>query len=90
MPRPVLCHFCHLRKVSVHGGDLHCSVACRKNAAAVKQEAEVKLASNGFTRHERVLNLWEKNGAHISIDQVIREGLAPTLGRHAAAVAQLG
>jgi len=36
---------------------------------------EVALSAKGFTQVSEVPNLWAKDGVHISIDQVMREGL---------------
>jgi hypothetical protein len=89
VPKPVLCHHCRRRKVSPHGGDATCSPACRRGLAKSRQEAEGKLTQLGFTQVARVLNLWEKGGVHISLDQVIREGIDPTIARHSAARANI-
>lgn len=36
-----------------------------------------------------ILNLWEKGGVHISIDQVMREGLEETIQRHSDTLAEI-
>lgn len=81
----MLCHHCRRRKASPHGGDVTCSPACRRGLAKARQEAEGKLSQLGFMQVAHVLNLWEKGGVHISLDQVIREGIDTTLARHTEA-----
>jgi hypothetical protein len=70
-----MCHHCRQRKVSVHGGDITCSEECRVELAKAHLAAEKELQSNGFARVPGILNLWEKDGRHISLAKVMRHGL---------------
>lgn len=47
---------------------------------------EATLADTGFIQVKEIPNLWVKDGVHVSIDEVMREGLHPTLARHQQAV----
>lgn len=87
--RPVRCHHCGGRKPSQHGGDLPCSQECRDGLTAAKAAAEKHLDICGFVRVPGILNLWEKGGVHISIDQVMREGLEETIQRHSDTLAEI-
>lgn len=40
------------------------------------------LEAVGFTQVSDVPNLWVKDAVHISLEQVMREGLDETLARH--------
>jgi hypothetical protein len=88
MAKPVRCLHCGRSKVSKLGGDLTCSPDCRKAWAARRTAAEAALRSNGFTQYPEISNLWAKDGVHLSIDQVIREGIETALARHSDATAE--
>lgn len=87
MAKALRCHHCGRLHVSNLGGDLYCSPACRDEFAKRYAESEAALMTCGFQPVAGILNLWEKGGVHISLDQVIREGLHQTIGRHADALA---
>ena len=82
----LFCHghggqFAHRR-----GADLHCSNECAGQHRAAQQLFERALSDAGFHQSQDVPNLWELDGVHISIEQVMREGMDQTLARHRAAV----
>jgi len=86
MGQKLLCHghaghFSHR-----HGADIHCSKECEEQHHAVQQFLEKALRDTGFNQRKDVPNLWERDGVHISIEEVMREGLDPTLARHREAV----
>lgn len=90
MPRArakVACHSCEAIKVSPHGGDIHCSPECRKQAEAIRVVMADTLDFHGFTPVAAVPNLFVKDGVHISIEEALREGIEKTLARHKEAVA---
>ena len=86
----LLCHHCRRLFTTQHGGDLTCSPDCRAAFAQRREEAILSLRNSGFQPVAGFLNLWEKGGVHISLEQVIREGLVTTIERHAEAVAYHG
>ena len=86
MPRPLQCHghggdFVHRR-----GADLHCSHECAEQHRAAQLIFEQVLRDTGFSQVKEVPNLWQREGVHLSIEEVMREGIDPTLARHRAAV----
>ena len=89
MAKPVRCLHCGRPKVSKLGGDLTCSPDCRKAFEARRVSAEAALRDNGFTQYPEIPNLWAKDGVHLSIDQVIREGIEKALARHSDAATEL-
>jgi hypothetical protein len=89
MPPPVMCHHCKRRRATRYGGDLYCRVSCQQAAAQAKQDAVAQLVAAGFTQVPRVLNLWVKNGVHLSIGRVLHEGFATAIARHSAAAAEI-
>lgn len=89
MPKLVTCLQCR-RKLPIQYGDLFCSPKCRKENAAAKVEVEHTLALQGFEPVKGILNLWVKDGVHLTTDQVMHEGLAISTEKHAEAVAAIG
>jgi hypothetical protein len=87
MPAELKCHSCGRPHVSQLGGDLHCSPACQQAAADQVADVCKQMEACGFYPGE-VANLWEKGGIHISLEQVMREGLEATLQKHADALAE--
>lgn len=85
----LVCHHCGRLASSDTGGDLTCSADCRGRYATARNSAEQGLSAAGFVKHADVSNLWAKDGVHISIDQVIREGFEQTIARHKAAAAEI-
>jgi len=91
MHKPLVCHHCGLPAVERrHGGDLTCSPDCQENFHKARAAAEDALRASGFTQHVDVPNLWGKDGVHLSIDQVIREGFEPSLALHGETVQEIG
>lgn len=84
--KPPVCHHCGKPVPRELGGDLTCSADCRQRFAKARDASELQLRSAGFTQHAEIPSLWAKDGVHISIDQVTREGFEETLARHAEAV----
>lgn len=86
MPQPILCHG-HGGKVHHrHGADLHCSPECAAQHRAAQQIFEQVLKDTGFRQVSDVPNLWQREGVHLSIEEVMREGLDSALARHRQAV----
>jgi hypothetical protein len=82
----MLCHG-HGGKVSHRrGADLYCSKECAEQHRAAQSIFEQVLRDTGFSQMKDVPNLWERDGVHLSIDEVLREGLDSTLARHREAV----
>lgn len=71
-----------------HGAGIHCSPECEAQHRADQLAAEAELQKAGFTQSKEIPNLWELNGVHISIEEVLREGMDKTLALHRAAVAE--
>lgn len=86
MARQLLCHGCGGLFFHRHGAGLHCLDQCEAQHVAVKKETEQALRKAGFNQSVDICNLWELDGVHISIEQVMREGMDETLARHRAAV----
>lgn len=84
--KPPVCHHCGKPVPRAHGGDLTCGKECRQRYAKARERTGQQLQAAGFIEHAELPGLWAKDGVHISIDQVIREGLKETLARHAAVV----
>lgn len=84
--KPPVCHHCGKPVPREHGGDLTCGPDCRSRFLSAREASSTELRALGFTEHAETPDLWGKDGVHISIDQVIREGLEETLARHAEAV----
>jgi hypothetical protein len=87
--KPVLCHHCKRKEVSHLGGDITCSTKCRTALAKRKETAAGQLTAAGFALVPGILNLWVKNDVHISIDRVIREGIA-VFQQHTEVVQEIG
>jgi hypothetical protein len=88
MASQFLCHGCGGLFSHRHGAGLHCCNQCESQHVAVKEQTEEVLKQAGFHQNADVCNLWELNGVHISIEQVMREGMDETLARHRAAVTE--
>ena len=86
MPQPILCHGHGGTVPHRVGADLHCSKECEEQHRAAQQLMEQALRDTGFNQSQEVPNLWERQGVHISIEEVLREGLDSTLARHREAV----
>lgn len=83
------CHQCGNLYVSKLGGDLTCTPECATANVASRKDAIEKLEICGFVQSTGILNLWEKGGVHISLDQVMREGIGITIERHSNALAEI-
>lgn len=86
MPKVLQCHgdgglFPHR-----HGADLHCSEECAGQHRVAQTLFEQSLSHAGFHQVKEIPNLWERDGVHISIEKVMREGLDQTLAEHRAAL----
>lgn len=86
MAQPLHCHGHAGQFRHQHGADLHCSHECREQYRAAQLMFEEALRQAGFSQVKDVPNLWLKDGVHLSIDEVIREGMDQTLAKHRAAV----
>lgn len=86
MRNPLLCHGHAGEFQRGRGADLHCSTECAGQHKVAREMFEKALTDAGFNQVKEVPNLWEQNGVHISIEQVMREGMDETLARHRAAV----
>lgn len=87
MAQPFNCRGGDHRFSHRHGADLHCGPECAAQYAAEHQELEARLAREGFTQHKEAPNLWVKDDVHISIEQVMHEGLDSALAGHSATTA---
>lgn len=86
MPQPLHCHACGRLFPHRRGADLYCSPKCEAQDKAAHGLMQIALHDAGFSQVKEVPNLWLKDGVHISTDEVLREGLAPTLAKHQAVV----
>lgn len=82
MARLKRCHGCGASFQNRKGADLHCSKECEGQHQAAQSMFQKSLEAAGFTQVADVPNLWVKNEVHISLEQVMREGLDETLARH--------
>lgn len=82
MAKPVRCHYCH---TTVDHADLidglFCSTSCRDAHALQHQAIRQQLTDAGFTPHE-IPNVWIKDGAAVTEDEVIAHGIDETLAAH--------
>ncbi len=78
----LICHHCGRPHDNRLGGDITCSPECRERFAKAQKAAAEKLTAAGFVQNAEIPNLWAKNGVHISIEQVIREGFEKTVAAH--------
>lgn len=86
MPQPVLCHGHGGKVPHRRGADLHCSHECAEQHRAAQSIFEQVLKDTGFSQSKETPNLWQRDGVHLSIEEVMREGLDSTLARHREAV----
>lgn len=86
MPQPILCHGHGGKVPHRRGADLHCSKECEAQHRAAQQLFEAALQDTGFSQVKETPNLWLKDGVHVSIEQVMREGFRQTLDQHRESV----
>jgi hypothetical protein len=82
MARLRRCHGCGAHFQNRKGADLHCSDECAGQHQAAQTMFQESLTKAGFVQVANVPNLWVKDAVHISMEQVMREGLDETLARH--------
>ena len=82
----LLCHGCGGSFPHRHGAGLFCSQECEEQHRAAQEIMEEALRAAGFNQSADVCNLWERDGVHISIEKVMREGLHQALAQHQRAV----
>lgn len=81
------CRHCGREFPRAPGADLYCSDACSKGHTVENAIGADQLRKAGFRPVDDVHGLWEKDGVHVTTDQVKHEGLETTIARHAAALA---
>jgi hypothetical protein len=80
------CHGCARAFHHRSGADLHCSKECEERHRADQQAMESALKNAGFHQLKEIPNLWERDGVHLSIEQVMRNGFDQSLAEHRRAI----
>jgi hypothetical protein len=86
--RPFACRHCGKSFPHRPGADLHCSDACEKAYASAHTSARQQLLDAGFMP-TATPNVLVQDGAAVTIEQVIHEGLESALRAHAVAVSSI-
>jgi hypothetical protein len=84
MPRQYRCRSCGRQHTG--DGNLHCSKGCANDYAQASEQAVKALTAEGFSRDTSTPNLFWRDGAAVSLEQVIHEGIKQAVAAHSRAV----
>lgn len=79
MPKTFRCRVCG----GTCGSDLYCSAACRSKRDQDQADTAAWLKAQGFDAHPDVENLFVKDGAALTLEEVLHYGQEKSLARHA-------
>lgn len=87
-PKPLQCAHCGSEFPRTPGAGLHCGSECAEARGQKLAEAQKALIEAGFTQ-EGDSNIWFKDSVGVTLDGVVRDGVATTLAVHAEVVRNL-